>query len=170
MPARGLESIGLNAAQYHRPPATRTQCSESVLRVPQVCIWVTRLKPARFSVGFRLLFGVGTFRVRFLASFRQVLDPTWSASALRLASMVLLRLLRRCGSAEGLDAGRHCFRKWGFRRCEDICWIKTNKDPNRKYILQQDTHACLVHTKVRASCACRPAVISLLVCQLLARW
>ena len=79
-------------------------------------------------------------------------------------------LLRRCGSAEGLDAGRHCFRKWGFRRCEDICWIKTNKDPSRKYILQQDTHACLVHTKVRASRAFRPAVISLLVCQPLARW
>jgi hypothetical protein len=24
----------------------------------------------------------------------------------------------RCGSAEGLDAGRHCFNKWGFRRVE----------------------------------------------------
>jgi len=21
-----------------------------------------------------------------------------------------------------------CLRKWGFRRCEDICWIKTNKN------------------------------------------
>ena len=25
----------------------------------------------------------------------------------------------RCGSAEGLDAGRQSLRKWGFRRCED---------------------------------------------------
>lgn len=31
-----------------------------------------------------------------------------------------------CGSSEGLDLGRHCLRRWGFRRCEDICWIRTN--------------------------------------------
>jgi N6-adenosine-specific RNA methylase IME4 len=57
--------------------------------------------------------------------------------------------IARCGSAEGLDAGRHCLRKWGFRRCEDICWIKTNKDSSRKYMLHQDPHNCIVHTKVR---------------------
>ncbi|KAG5899747.1 hypothetical protein JTB14_006085 [Gonioctena quinquepunctata] len=35
-----------------------------------------------------------------------------------------------CGSSEGLDMGRNCLRKWGFRRCEDICWIRTNiKNP-----------------------------------------
>lgn len=50
-----------------------------------------------------------------------------------------------------MDAGRHCLRKWGFRRCEDICWIKTNKDPSRKYMLHQDPHACLQHTKVGAA-------------------
>jgi len=65
----------------------------------------------------------------------------------------------RCGSAEGLDAGRHCLRKWGFRRCEDICWIKTNKDASRKYMLQQDPHNCIIHTKVRSllfplNCCC----------------
>ncbi|CAF1211097.1 unnamed protein product [Rotaria magnacalcarata] len=32
-----------------------------------------------------------------------------------------------CGSAEGLDQGRICLKKWGFRRCEDICWVKTNR-------------------------------------------
>ncbi|CAK8687823.1 unnamed protein product [Clavelina lepadiformis] len=31
-----------------------------------------------------------------------------------------------CGSSDGLDSGRMCLKKWGFRRCEDICWIKTN--------------------------------------------
>jgi hypothetical protein len=31
------------------------------------------------------------------------------------------------GSSEGLDLGRLLLRKWGFRRCEDICWVKTNK-------------------------------------------
>lgn len=35
-----------------------------------------------------------------------------------------------CGSSDGLDGARNCLKKWGFRRCEDICWIKTNiKNP-----------------------------------------
>lgn len=56
----------------------------------------------------------------------------------------------RCGSAEGLDAGRHCLKKWGFRRCEDICWIKTNKDANRKAsTVRQYANSVLQHTKVR---------------------
>ncbi|CAF1417041.1 unnamed protein product [Adineta steineri] len=36
-----------------------------------------------------------------------------------------------CGSAEGLDQGRACLKKWGFRRCEDICWVKTNRANSR---------------------------------------
>jgi N6-adenosine-specific RNA methylase IME4 len=58
-----------------------------------------------------------------------------------------------CGSEEGLDAGRHCFERWDFRRIEDICWIKTNKrrdtEPDRKYLSaqHQDPHSMLVHTK-----------------------
>lgn len=32
-----------------------------------------------------------------------------------------------CGSEDGLDIGRLLFKKWGFRRCEDIVWLKTNK-------------------------------------------
>lgn len=33
-----------------------------------------------------------------------------------------------CGSTpEGLQRGRDCLKRWGFRRCEDICWVKTNK-------------------------------------------
>ena len=32
-----------------------------------------------------------------------------------------------CGASDGLDRGRQCLKKWGFRRCEDICWIKTNR-------------------------------------------
>ena len=57
-------------------------------------------------------------------------------------------LLCRCGSAEGLDAGRHCLQQWGFRRCEDICWIKTNKKQRRAASVRQDTQAVLQHTKV----------------------
>jgi len=30
------------------------------------------------------------------------------------------------GDDEGLEKGRECFAKWGFRRAEDIVWVKTN--------------------------------------------
>ncbi len=42
--------------------------------------------------------------------------------------------------------------KWGFRRCEDICWIKTNKDLGKRPYLKaanQHPESMLVHTKVR---------------------
>jgi mRNA (2'-O-methyladenosine-N6-)-methyltransferase len=58
------------------------------------------------------------------------------------------------GGAEGLEAGRHCMRRWNFRRSEDICWIKTNKEhPSRKYLsnLNQDSKSVLVRTKVSRS-------------------
>ena len=32
------------------------------------------------------------------------------------------------GSGVSLQWGRACLRKWGFRRCEDISWIKSNRD------------------------------------------
>ena len=32
------------------------------------------------------------------------------------------------GSGVSLQWGRACLRKWGFRRCEDICWIKSNRE------------------------------------------
>jgi len=35
------------------------------------------------------------------------------------------------GSGEGLDLGRHLLRKWGFRRSEDIVWLKTNIENKR---------------------------------------
>lgn len=35
------------------------------------------------------------------------------------------------GSSDGLERGREVLAKWGFRRCEDIVWIKTNKQSNR---------------------------------------
>jgi len=41
-----------------------------------------------------------------------------------------------CGSTAGLDYGRQCLQKWGFRRCEDICWIKTNMNRARPKMLQ----------------------------------
>ncbi|XP_074647986.1 N(6)-adenosine-methyltransferase non-catalytic subunit METTL14-like isoform X2 [Tubulanus polymorphus] len=59
-----------------------------------------------------------------------------------------------CGSSDGLDWGRRCLKKWGFRRCEDICWIKTNiKNPGHnknlepKAIFQRTKEHCLMGIK-----------------------
>lgn len=68
-----------------------------------------------------------------------------------------------CGSGDGLDKGRECLKKWGFRRCEDICWIKTNKkNPKHNYnleqgaIFQRSKEHCLMGIKgtVRRSTDC----------------
>ncbi|KAF6768664.1 hypothetical protein AHF37_08972 [Paragonimus kellicotti] len=64
-----------------------------------------------------------------------------------------------CGSGEGLDAARKCLRKWGFRRCEDICWIKTNHgQPGHQAlepgaVFQRTKEHCLmgIHGTVRRS-------------------
>ena len=32
------------------------------------------------------------------------------------------------GDEEGLEKGRECFAKWGFRRAEDIVWVKTTNE------------------------------------------
>ena len=37
------------------------------------------------------------------------------------------------GSGVSLQWGRACLRKWGYRRCEDICWIKSNRETGRNY-------------------------------------
>ncbi|CAD8211045.1 unnamed protein product [Paramecium octaurelia] len=44
-----------------------------------------------------------------------------------------------CGS-EHLDDGRELFKTWGFKRCEDIVWLKTNKDHSKQnqYVAGQD--------------------------------
>ncbi|XP_076318234.1 methyltransferase like 14 isoform X1 [Tachypleus tridentatus] len=59
-----------------------------------------------------------------------------------------------CGSSDGLDLGRQCLRRWGFRRCEDICWIKTNiKNPSHsknlepRAIFQRTKEHCLMGIK-----------------------
>jgi len=50
-----------------------------------------------------------------------------------------------CGSSDGLDLGRLCLQNWGFRRCEDICWIRTNNKNSGTGIL--DPRAVLTRTK-----------------------
>ncbi|CAK9223059.1 unnamed protein product [Sphagnum troendelagicum] len=50
------------------------------------------------------------------------------------------------GDAEGLEQGRHCLKKWGFRRCEDICWVKTNRE-NPTPALRHDSNTLFQHSK-----------------------
>lgn len=54
-----------------------------------------------------------------------------------------------CGSSDGLDLGRLCLQSWGFRRCEDICWIKTNHRANEAKSLAHhlEPNAVLQRTK-----------------------
>ncbi|KAF5177882.1 N6-adenosine-methyltransferase non-catalytic subunit mtb [Thalictrum thalictroides] len=51
------------------------------------------------------------------------------------------------GDGVGLEQGRQCLKKWGFRRCEDICWVKTNKS-NATPGLRHDSHTLFQHSKV----------------------
>lgn len=36
------------------------------------------------------------------------------------------------GSGEYLEKGRELLKHWGYRRCEDIVWLKTTKSVNQK--------------------------------------
>ncbi|KAE9522259.1 hypothetical protein AGLY_017332 [Aphis glycines] len=56
-----------------------------------------------------------------LWNWKQVMDLKLNEIAARRSFIFLW-----CGSSDGLDNGRDCLRHWGFRRCEDICWIQTN--------------------------------------------
>lgn len=50
------------------------------------------------------------------------------------------------GSAEGLDAGRDLLAHWGLRRCEEICWVKTNKRTPSSVPVPLEEGAILQHT------------------------
>lgn len=50
------------------------------------------------------------------------------------------------GDGVGLEQGRQCLKKWGYRRCEDVCWVKTNKK-NASPGLRHDSHTLLQHSK-----------------------
>ncbi|KAK4353486.1 hypothetical protein RND71_029004 [Anisodus tanguticus] len=50
------------------------------------------------------------------------------------------------GDGVGIEQGRQCLKKWGFRRCEDICWVKTNKT-NATPGLRHDSHTLFQRSK-----------------------
>lgn len=50
------------------------------------------------------------------------------------------------GGGVGLEKGRELLTLWGYRRCEDIVWLKTNKkDPEGDLVKE-------------VSCACSPSM------------
>lgn len=55
--------------------------------------------------------------------------------------------------ASHLEDGRELFSRWGFKRCEDVVWLKTNHEspahlpPNDKTYLQRVKEHCLVGYK-----------------------
>jgi len=54
------------------------------------------------------------------------------------------------GDGVGLEQGRQCLKKWGFRRCEDVCWVKTNKK-NATPGLRHDSNTLFQRSKVSYS-------------------
>ena len=51
------------------------------------------------------------------------------------------------GAGEGLERGREVLAKWGYRRCEDVVWVKTNKTTNRGPGMDPPTTSLLTRTK-----------------------
>ncbi|KAL1920626.1 uncharacterized protein VTP21DRAFT_1003 [Calcarisporiella thermophila] len=46
---------------------------------------------------------------------------------------------------EGLDRGRELLLRWGYRRCEDIVWVKTNRSWEGSHLME--SRSVLQHTK-----------------------
>ncbi|KAG1816349.1 MT-A70-domain-containing protein [Suillus subaureus] len=51
------------------------------------------------------------------------------------------------GAGEGLERGREVLAKWGYRRCEDVVWVKTNNTTNRGPGTDPPTTSLLTRTK-----------------------
>jgi N6-adenosine-specific RNA methylase IME4 len=57
------------------------------------------------------------------------------------------------GSGASLQWGRACLKQWGYRRCEDICWVKSNRETGRNHhwlpdsVVASTTEHCLVGIK-----------------------
>nr|CAB3494548.1 unnamed protein product [Digitaria exilis] len=61
--------------------------------------------------------------VRFLWSCHVIIGYLIQQAIADTPSFIFLWV----GDGVGLEQGRQCLKKWGFRRCEDVCWVKTNK-------------------------------------------
>ncbi|KAJ1646477.1 N6-adenosine-methyltransferase subunit mettl14 [Dispira simplex] len=82
-------------------------------------------------------------------------DPYWTAE--QIAKLPIPEIAASpsfiflwVGDSRGLDEGRQLLVKWGYRRCEDIVWIKTNKRTNSSEgdaITLRSPRSVLQHTK-----------------------
>lgn len=71
-----------------------------------------------------------------VSNLQEVFNVSW----LSIVYFFQLRILKKFSYFQ-------CLRKWGYRRCEDICWIKTNKNnPGKTKTL--DPKAVFQRTKV----------------------
>lgn len=69
-----------------------------------------------------------------------LLHPPASASWAEIAALPIRQLSADpgfvflwvgTGDSDGLERGRECLARWGFRRAEDIVWVKTNRRSHR---------------------------------------
>lgn len=69
-----------------------------------------------------------------------LLHPPSSASWAEIAALPIRQLSADpgfvflwvgTGDSDGLERGRECLARWGFRRAEDIVWVKTNRRSHR---------------------------------------
>ncbi|KAF5361452.1 hypothetical protein D9758_006260 [Tetrapyrgos nigripes] len=51
------------------------------------------------------------------------------------------------GAGEGLERGREVLAKWGYRRCEDVVWVKTNTTTNKGPGMDPPTTSLFTRTK-----------------------
>ncbi len=63
------------------------------------------------------------------------------------------------GSSDGLERGRELLAKWGFRRCEDIVWVKTNKTTNRGPGVRMTFDLILVVSEIELYRLTRPLLV-----------
>eukprot|EP00808_Paulinella_micropora_P018622 g5605.t1 len=82
---------------------------------------------------------------------------TWSVEDLKCLNIEAIAakqsfLFLWVGAGVGLFHGRQLLKKWGFRRCEDICWLKTNREGHEdlttyatdRTVVQHTTEHCLM--------------------------
>ncbi|KAF8501305.1 MT-A70-domain-containing protein [Hysterangium stoloniferum] len=51
------------------------------------------------------------------------------------------------GAGDGLERGREVLTRWGYRRCEDVVWVKTNKKCNKGPGTDPPTSSLFTRTK-----------------------
>jgi len=95
---------------------------------------LTQLSPLKFDV-IIIDPPLEAYEWESIPSTSEEVSKTWSwkeISDLPIPSLAakesFIFLWVGTGSGDGLERGREILTKWGYRRCEDIVWVKTNPD------------------------------------------